>query len=237
MSVLFNFNRLQAVYRDAVLHKEPTIAFELRDGPGRFVFMMFFSPEDEGSKDKLFVLLGRTQKLLQLKMYGSHRNGDFKVYVNPRDQSAIRDELNLHDRGPAFKLSDFLQKLNQQIPQSLPLNKTIETLRQEKEFFKSEPDLRNLVDEASKVYLIGVKHLPPDKRPREKTLRKLYLHISASSDVVSSFISYLKEANCTVAWTDDPSKASNDILGMMKRPDRPSRGPTGRKPTPSPDQP
>lgn len=143
--------------------------------------------------------------------------------------------MNLHDTGPAFRLSDFLQKLNQQIPQSLPLNKTIETLRQKKEFFKSEPDLRNLVDEASKVYLIGVKHLPPDKRPREKTLRKLYLHIAASSEVIGSFISYLKEANYTVAWTDDPSKANNDILGMMKRAARPSGRPTGQKPIPSTD--
>lgn len=226
MNAQFNLNQLKAVYNDAWRRGEPTVAFELRDGPGRFVFMMFFAQEDEQeAKDQLFVLLGRTQTLLKLKMYGSHRKGDFVVYLNDRDQAAIRLELNLQGGPSPFNLVNFLDKLNFQIPQTLPLQKTVETLRGEKEFFKTNSDLRDLVDEASKIYLIGTRQLPPEKRPREKTLRKLYLHLAADNLTVRDFVGYLKRANCTVAWTDNPARANNDLLQMINNGVRPTLKP------------
>ena len=47
----FNFTGLAGVYREAYLRNDPTVAFELRNGRGRFVFLIFFSEEDSTVKD------------------------------------------------------------------------------------------------------------------------------------------------------------------------------------------
>ena len=52
---------MREIYSNAIRAKEPTIAFELRNGRGRFLFMMFFSEDDEESRDALFVFLLRTK--------------------------------------------------------------------------------------------------------------------------------------------------------------------------------
>lgn len=58
MSTQFNFGRLHAIYSAAWTKNEPTIAFEVIQGRGRFVFMIFFSPEDKGSYgEHLFIYL------------------------------------------------------------------------------------------------------------------------------------------------------------------------------------
>lgn len=219
----FNLSGLRQIWMDAYKKREPTLAFELHDGVGRFVFMMFFAEEDQetqnskhGQNDQLFVFLGNTNTLLQFKTYGSHRNGIFKIFVNRFDLLAIRKELGIQGGIVPFNINRFLQNINSRIPQNLPLEKTIETLRREKKAFEEHPELKAHVDESSKIYLIGPKRLPPGHHPREKTLRKLYIYLKHSSNTVAQFIRALKSVNQTVAWTDDKSKANFDIFNMMR---------------------
>lgn len=216
MSEPFNLNGLKDIYNAAYKRDEPTLAFELRDGKGRFIFMMFFSQDDDASKDRLFVFLGNTNTLLKFKTYGSHRQGDFKIYVNRFEEQAIRRELDIQGGAVRFDLPTLLQNLNSQIPHNLPLEKTIDVLRKEKAAFSEQSELRSLVDDAAKIYLIGTVRLPENKRPREKTLRKLYLHLNYSSNTVTEFIAALKMTNHTVAWTDDKLKANFDIQSMLR---------------------
>lgn len=128
----FNFTGLRNIYRNAIENEEPTLVFEIRDGIGRFVFMMFFS-EDDASYDRLYILLRRTAALLELKMYGSHRAGDFNVYFSQDDERAIRNELNLQGGVNPFYLDEFLVGLNGQIPDELALRRSVETLRANRE--------------------------------------------------------------------------------------------------------
>jgi hypothetical protein len=44
------------LYLEAVKNNTPTIAFKVRNGVGQFLFMMFFSEEDDESRDKLYSL-------------------------------------------------------------------------------------------------------------------------------------------------------------------------------------
>ncbi len=59
MGIPFDFSRINNVYVSALREDRQTIVFEVRNGIGIFVFMMFFSEEDE-SKDQLFLYLART---------------------------------------------------------------------------------------------------------------------------------------------------------------------------------
>ncbi|GKW03841.1 hypothetical protein PEC301877_26540 [Pectobacterium carotovorum subsp. carotovorum] len=214
MSVKFNFNQLHAIYSSAWMRHEPTIAFELAIGRGHFVFMVFFSPEDKKSSgEHLFVFLRNMNTLLTLKLYGSRRQGDFTVYFNAEQERAMTDELQLTPGNGHFSFSHLLDELNKNIPQQLAEQKKIETLR------TVWPQVHNkvsdIVDDAKKTILIGVKKLPEDQRPREKTLRKLYLHTNGSAKDIQTFIHKLKESNYTLMWTDDPEKVSKSFVDLM----------------------
>ncbi|MBV8362009.1 MAG: hypothetical protein JO189_29365 [Deltaproteobacteria bacterium] len=210
----FNFSGLTPLYHEAVRNNERTIAFETRDGVGRFVFMMFFSEDDMESHDKLFILLARTNVLIKLKLYGSHRRGDFKAYLTSKDEKDIRAELDIHGGTHAFNLIRFLTNLNAGFPDHLSLVQRIKTLSEHKDLFQTN-QLRETVDDALKVYLVGPRGLPEGHRPREKTLRKLYLYVKGDPAVIAEFISDLKKANKTVAWTDDPRKANNNSISFL----------------------
>lgn len=200
MSFKFNLSGLEEIYKESLRRSEPTLAFEIVHGRGRFVFMMFFSKEDKESKDRLFVQLRNTQVFLELKAYGSHRNGDFFIYFKDRDKQAIINELMLEGGGPAFNFETFLEKLNQQIPRRLPLQSKIDKIREV--WPQVGPMLINTIDEADRTNLIGIKNLPEGHKPRDKTLRKLYIHTDGSAEVISNLIEALKKANFTLAWTN-----------------------------------
>jgi hypothetical protein len=207
----YNFTGMREIYSNAIRAKEPTIAFELRNGRGRFLFMMFFSEDDEESRDALFVFLLRTQVLLRLKMYGSHRKGDFNVYFTDTDILKIRQELELEQNTTLFEFRRFLGGLNSQIPANIPFAEQIGTLRENRAIFQNDSRLRRVIDEESKIYFTGVIQLPDNKHPREKTLRKLYLHLDANPQSVHTLIQLLKQRNCTVGWSDVPSAGGNSF--------------------------
>ena len=200
MSFKFNLSGLEAIYNESLRRSEPTLAFEIIHGRGRFVFMMFFSKEDKESKDRLFVQLRNTQVFLELKAYGSHRNGDFIIYFKEQDKEAIINELMLDGVGREFSFERFLEELNRQIPVELPLQSKLDKIREV--WPQVAPNLVNVVDEADKTNLIGIKKLPEGKNPKDKTLRKLYIHANGSADVISNLIDALKTARVTLAWTN-----------------------------------
>ena len=124
----FDFSNLRNIYNQAIQKHHPTIAFRLVNGQGIFVFMMFFSEEDE-SKDTLFILLGRTQVLLRLKMYGNHQSGTFTIYTKSYDDSKILEELNIREGNIPYDQRVLFENLNQNIPQNLPLAASIGEVR------------------------------------------------------------------------------------------------------------
>jgi hypothetical protein len=200
MSFKFNLSGLEAIYNESLRRSEPTLAFEIVLGRGRFVFMMFFSKEDKESKDRLFVQLRNTQVFLELKAYGSHRKGDFIIYFKEQDQEAIINELMLDGGGRSFSFERFLGELNRQIPNELPLQSKLDKIREV--WPQVSPNLVNVVDEADKTNLIGIMKLPEGKKPKDKTLRKLYIHTNGSAEVISNLIDALKDASVTLAWTN-----------------------------------
>ncbi|WP_010340141.1 hypothetical protein [Xanthomonas sacchari] len=200
MSIKFNLTGLSEIYNESLRRAEPMLAFEVVHGNGRFVFMMFFSKEDEESKDRLFVQLRNTRVFLKLKVYGSHRNGDFLIYFEAADKRAIIDELMLNGDGETFIFERFLEQMNRQIPSQLPLQSKIDKIREVWPNVRSK--LVDIVDEADKTNLLGIKKLPLGSKPKDKTLRKLYIHANGDAAVISKLIDSLKTANCTLAWTN-----------------------------------
>ena len=98
--------------------------------------MMFFSEDDAESYDNLFIYLARTKVLRKLKLYGGHGRGDFKAYLTPEDEKAIRAELDIHGGVSPFNLIRFLTNLNARFPDHLSLAQKVETLREHKTPFK-----------------------------------------------------------------------------------------------------
>ena len=119
----FNFDGLNNIYVDALQTDRKTIVFEVPNGIGRFVFMMFFSNEDE-SKDQLFLYLARTNQLLSLKMYGRHsryepKKNEFSDLIAQQHENQIRKKKELGIEGGGqneFDLTRFLGALNGNSP-------------------------------------------------------------------------------------------------------------------------
>ena len=160
MAIKFNLSGLKKAYFDALHREDPTLLLEVAQGRGLFLFMMSFSEEDEASRDRLFILLRRTQCLLPLKLYGSHRQGNFFVYLDEDHEQAFVEELELRPSHDHFQFERFLNQLNAAIPEAVPLGKKIDAFR------VAWPELKrhgiSIVDDADKTILIGVKRLPAD---------------------------------------------------------------------------
>lgn len=213
MTIKFNLTGLGGIYAEAMERSDPTLAFEIPQGRGRFVFLMFFSPEDKESKDKLFLQLRNTRVFLQLKAYGSHRKGDFLIYFNDTDQVAIREELQLDGGGPSFNFVVFLEQINNQIPTFLPLQAKLDKIREV--WPQVNTNLSKVVDNANKTILMGIKRLPSGKSPQDKTLRKLYVYTNGSADVITDLIYALKNARVTLAWTDRKEVEEKSLAEIM----------------------
>lgn len=201
----FNFKGLHPAFLEAVNRHEPSIAFALLEGRGKFVFLLFMTTDSTGrivwGDLELFILLARTQKMLQFKLLGNHKKaGDFKIRLDEDDELAIRAELGLDQPsgGPAFVFLDFLAKLNGMIPTSIPLEAKVVVINEERTAIGMH--CGTYIDDASKVYLLGVKRLPAGKQPREETLRKLYM-LDAKPAAIASLIRNLKRIRWTTAWT------------------------------------
>lgn len=203
----YNLAGLAGVFNEAEVRNEPTIVFEVNEGAGRFLFMMFFDAEDASTKDLLFIFMRNTQRMVKLKLYGNHRKGQFHLYLKDYVKNWFKQELLIGNNNVSNPLDfdRFFESLNQSIPSSLPLqakiNKLRETWRDVMDELPSE-----IVDEEEKTILLGDKGLPEGYKPKEKTLRKLYLYADGNATDITILIENLKRLNRTVAWTNDINK-------------------------------
>jgi hypothetical protein len=217
MNDKFELNGLNEVYNEALRRNETTLVFEILNGRGRFLFMMFFDEEDKSTKDQLFIFLKSTKKMLQFKMYGNHSKGTFSIFIDELKRKLFIDELQLngHNNSNPFVFDTFFNNINSSIPKSLPLAEKMTAFKHAWEDVKSKIP-SDLIDELDKKFLIGPRSLPANKKPQEKTLRKLYLFAEGgTSDEISQFIERLKKLNMTVAWTDDESKINANIHTLL----------------------
>lgn len=75
--------------------------------------------------------------------------------------------------------------------------------------------MKRLVDDADRTILIGLKNLPEGNKPRDKTLRKLYLYVDGVTDEITSFLESIKSRNITLAWTDDPTRTAKTFAQLL----------------------
>lgn len=209
----FNFSGLKEIYAEAWRRKDPTIAFEIRLGAGFFVFMMFLSKEDTEQNDKLFIYYRNINTLSQLKLYDHHLGGNFYAYITPKEEELIRQELQLQRGGNPFNFNAFLNELNENIPQFLPPSIKADVIQRTLPNIRNE--MRRLVEHADRTILIGLKNLPQGQKPKDKTLRKLYLYVDGVADEITSFIESIKSRNITLAWTDDPTRTEKTFAQLL----------------------
>jgi hypothetical protein len=208
MDYKFNLTGLKSIYNEYINRKLQTLVFEIKHGKGLFNFLMFFSDEDKESKDRLYLFLGRTSVFIKLKLYGSHRNGDFTIYIKERQKELIIDELDLAKHDGTFDFTKFLEDLNGTIPSELSKVKLIKR----EVWIQVKNEIPNIIDESEKTILSGIMKLSHGKKPREKTLRKLYYFVCDSATTFADLIHDLKSKNTTLAWTNDEGKRGKSIV-------------------------
>lgn len=201
MTITFNFTKLKNVYCDALNSDDKTLAFDIKIGKGKFLFIMLLGSSDKNAKDNLYIYMRNTNVLKVVKLYGSHKNGDFKMYINDELKQKFIDELQLIKRTGTFDFSIFLNELNNAIPLKVDIKTKIKTLRKNKNVILK----LNAIDEVEKSVLVGVKNLSVGT-PQEKTLRKLYIHTDVDPEIIPEFIHKLKITNTTLAWTTPDRK-------------------------------
>lgn len=216
--MMFNFRGLHSAFLEMITRHEPSIAFTLTDGKGKFVFFLFLNTNSAGKiiwgNHELFVFLANTQHMLRFDLKGNHRNaGDFKIWLDDKDEAAIRAELGLGATtagGPAFLLNDFLNRLDGKIPTSIPLVDKIATIQNQSQAVQTY--CASYLENASKIYLLGKLTLSKGKHPQEQTLRKLYMLNAAPRDI-ELLIQHLKRLGWTTRWT--ASKPSSDAFAAL----------------------
>lgn len=207
-TIEYNFIRLKNIYEEALRSYDKSVAFDVKIGRGRFLILMFLSEVDE--RDSLFVYMRNTMVMRKLKMYGSHRNGDFKVYISDEVQMRMKAELQLQEGNATFDFERFLNEVNNAIPQEITMSQKVKTLRDNRNIIRTVG-----IDEIEKTVLIGTKVLSKGK-PQDKTLRKLYMYTEESETVITELIKNLKKANMTVAWTTEEQRfKAADINAMI----------------------
>lgn len=210
----FELSGLASLLSQASRNKDFTLVFELVQGRGRFVFMMFLAEDDADSRDKLFIFLRNTKVLLgPLQLYGSYKRGGTHAYLKLLQIEAMIAELQLDGAsGVPFDFGKFLTSLNSLIPTSLPLQVTVDTFRLV--WPEARHGLASFIDDALKTTLIGVPKVSAGKKPRERTLRKLYLYTNESTTAVTAFIEILKARGRTTAWSADPNAVSRSFADL-----------------------
>lgn len=203
MTIQFNFSQLKDIYLEALNSDDKTLIFDSQIGKGRFLFMMFLANnEDKDAKDMLFIHLRNIAYTLKLKLYGSHKQGVFNVYIDEKKKNKIIEELQLSHTGQQFDFNSFLNQLNNTIPTQISIDEKVNKLRTNREIIIP----LNVVDEANKTVLIGERKLPNEKTPQDRTLRKLYMYTEGDVKDISTLITRLRNSNRTVAWTTPINK-------------------------------
>ncbi|WP_228457193.1 hypothetical protein [Serratia symbiotica] len=137
---------------------------------GAFILIRFIQqspPEDKASSgEELYIHLRNVNSLMRMKLYGSRKNGVFNVYIRPDQAQLMIDELQLCSGGGHFTFESLLDELNDAIQQNIDFNDKINTIRDVWPVVGEQ--LSNVLDDADKTILIGIKKLPQGYHPREK---------------------------------------------------------------------
>lgn len=190
----FNLTNLFNIYKQAI-DETKNFIFELNIGKGRFLFMNFFSEEDETSKDNLFIFMRNTNTFISEKLYGNHFKGDFFIYLNESLKVKVIKELQLREGDGTFSFRSFMEQVNDKIPQHISPEQKVKLMQGNKEIIIQT----GAIDEADKIYFGWVKKLSVGT-PRDKTLRKLYMYTENNPIDIELFIKLLKKMNYTAVW-------------------------------------
>jgi hypothetical protein len=213
MDSKYNLTGLKNIYNEYLKRNIQTLVFEIKNGKGLFNFLMFFSDEDTESKDKLYLFLRRINTLIDFKLYGSHKNGDFWIFIKDWHKKLMIEELDLTKNDGSFDFDNFFTELNNTIPNEIS---KINLIKKEV-LTQINKKIPNLLDEPDKTILIGIMDLPSNKRPQEKTLRKLYGFVNGDSETKTNLICVLNSKNTTLAWTNDESKKMKSIVEIFSQ--------------------
>ncbi|WP_408011127.1 hypothetical protein ACJROX_12800 [Pseudalkalibacillus sp. A8] len=203
MDERYNLTNLLYVYNQAE-EETNTIIFESQIGRGRFLFMSFFAEDDESTKDRIFIYLRNTKRMVNVKMYGNHSKGNFYIYLSQFLKDRIVEELQLNKGSGTFSFRRFMEQFNESIPEYLPSKLKVELIKEN----MSIVNKTGAIDEADKVYLLSVKKLSIGK-PQDKTLRKLYMYTKNNPSDIELFIKILKKVNYTTVW--GKTQPNNDV--------------------------
>jgi len=122
----------------------------------------------------------------------------------------MKAELQLQEGNATFDFEQFLNEVNNAIPQEITMSQKVKTLRDNRNIIRTVG-----IDEIEKTVLIGTKVLSKGK-PQDRTLRKLYMYTEESETVITELIKNLKKANMTVAWTTEEQRfKAADINAMI----------------------
>lgn len=213
-TIEFNLSGLRAIYEQAYHSSSKFLAFDVVIGKGRFFFMMFLSVFDGGDKDTLYLYLRNINVACELKTYGRHLDGCFKVYFKDDIQNLILRELQLHHGGAPFSFIRFLEDVNARIPTYLNRTELIQLLRKNRNHVPS-----GIIEDAEKTVLVGTVKLPDNKKPLDKTLRKLLLYVDGDEAVIIQLINNLKRLNYTLRWTTEDNRSQaveiNSLLNSL----------------------
>lgn len=216
MDKKFSLSELHGVFIESLERNEPTIAFEFQNGKGKFLFMMFFDEDDNETKDLLFIFFRNTRRILKLKMYGNHLKGQFDVYIKPFMEMWFKEELLLSNTSSnSFVFSTFFSNLNMSIPHTLPLTGKMNALQNAWDEIKDDLP-KDVIKDYDKLYLKHPMVLPKNKKPQEKTLRKLYLYNNGNPEDIVDLINMLKKMNTTLVWTNDENYKGKTIESIMR---------------------
>ena len=167
-------------------------------------------------KIHIYIFMRNTKKMLKRKLYGNHLKGDFYIYLADYMKKLLKNELLIESpvTNTPFIFDAFFNRLNDSIPESIPLNRKISVLREYWHEIKDELP-KEIVDENDKTILIGFIRLPQNKKPREQTLRKLYLYADGDGQDIYELICSLERQNMTVSWTNDSKKTSRNVRSIL----------------------
>ncbi len=207
----FNLSRMKNVYFEALNSPDKSFAFDVLIGKGDFLFMMFLAASDKDAKDLLFIYMRNTNVLKSTKLYGSHKNGDFYMYINDELKESLIAELQLEGNRGDFEFINFLNDINKALPLTIKNDEKLKTFRENKDTIRR----LGVVDEAEKTIFIGSKKLS-NGTPQERTLRKLYMYVNADYNTICDYIKILKLQNKTIAWTTpDRREKAADIYKLL----------------------
>lgn len=201
----FNLTNLFNIYKQAE-NETKNYVFELNIGKGRFLFMNFFAEEDESSKDNLFIYMRNTNIFTTERLYGNHSKGDFFIYLNASLKAKIIKELQLTQSNGTFCFRSFMEQVNDKIPQHISPEEKVKLMRENKDVIIKT----GAIDEVDRIYFGWPAKVSEGRKPRDKTLRKLYMFTDHNPQDIDLFIGLLKKVNHTTVWlAEKPEKKYN----------------------------